>query len=351
MYTECVDIGPDSVMGLMYTAKKYNVPSLVKQCGEYLEEEINGDNVCTILEQAHLFDENRLREQCFATIFSDSNKVLKGPLKDYRSLCYDCLKKVVGSDQLKSSEETIFKACVDWAEEQCRYKHLEINDENLRRILDDILFLIRFPNMGHRSFTELVSNRDLLTTDEKLAVFQAFHRSPRDGDRASHSGKRFLAKPRNKTEIFRINRFQEVVGGTFDFWLNDNFCDAIAFMTSRDINLFGVAVFCPFPDGIIRGGVQLFDQGNRCMTRCENLEIVYDPEDKVVDVKFKGSIRIEQGKWYTIMQQMTGSKSFFGTKGQRQVHGEGVVITFRNSPMYKNNTDVDSGQIPALLYS
>ncbi|XP_060602641.1 BTB/POZ domain-containing protein 6-A-like [Ruditapes philippinarum] len=339
-------------MALMYTAKKYAVEGLVTRCREYLETKITCDNVCTILEQAHMFDENELRNHCFITIFSNSMDVLKSPLKDYQSLCFDCLRKLLQSDKLMANEETIFIACLNWAEKQCRLKSLEISDENMREVLGEILYLIRFPNMDQRTFTDLVSGTGLLTSDEKLAVYRQFCRYPRDGDTTT-VGLRFPSKPRNATEIFRASRFKEVLGGIFDFWdNNDNDCDAISFRSSRDINLIGVSLYRPFPDGIIRGSVKIYDESNWCMAKLENLEIVCrDGDETTIDIKFKGSEKIQQNRWYTVTQQMQGSRSFYGNSGQKQVQGKGVVISFRRSPMDKNKTDVDSGQIPALLYS
>lgn len=342
---------PDTVMALMYTAKKYAIQTLVNKCRDYLQTGINSDNVCTILEQAHVFDEHKLRDHCFTTVFANTNEVMKGPLKDYQNLCYECLKKLLESDKLRAKEETILSACLNWAEEQCRIKQMDVNDTNLRAVLGDILFLIRFPNMKPRVFTELVSKRNLLTAEEKLAVYQQFSRSPRDGDITAADGFKFLSRPRNSTELFRATRFQEILGGTFDFWDNDNLCDAISFMSSRDINLFGVTIFRPFQDGLVRGCIKLYDESYWCMTKQDHLEIVYAENNKTMDIKFKGSVKIQQNRWYTVTQEMSGSKSYFGMKGQRQVQGKGVLISFRNSPMDKNNTNVDSGQITGLLYS
>lgn len=296
-----------------------------------------------------MFDEHKLRDHCFTTVFANSNEVLKGPLKDYQNLCCQCLKQLLESDKLRANEETIFSACLNWAEKQCRVKQEDVNNSNLRAELGDVLFLIRFPNMKPRAFTELVSNRNLLTAEEKLAVYQQFNRSPRDGDITD--GFRFLSRPRNSTELFRVTRFQEILGGTFDFWDNDNLCDAISFTSSRDMNLFGVTIFRPFPDGLIRGCINLYDESNWCMKQQDQLEIVYAENNRTMDIKFKGSVKIQQNRWYTVTQELSGSKSYFGMKGQRQVLGKGVQISFRNSPMDKNNTNVDSGQITGLLYS
>ncbi|KAL4228793.1 BTB And C-terminal Kelch [Mactra antiquata] len=349
LYTEYVDLTPDTVMALMYTAKKYGVKTLNDNCREYLETEIDSDNVCTILEQAHLFDEPSLVSQCFKTIYSKSTEVLSDPAKDYVNLCHKCLKTLLQSDKMNTNESIIFHACVHWAEEQCRKKSIEVNDYNIRDTLGDILYLIRFPNMNERTFTELVSDRNILTADEKLTVYQHFNRSPRDGE-VANTGLKFPSRPRNCSDIFRICRFQDYIGGTFDFWENDNLCDAVSFMASRDIVLVGLALFRPFPNGIIRGNVRVFDESNRCITKRHHLEILQTDQEKTEDIKFKTPITLRQNIWYTITQNMTGAKSYHGVKGQRRVQVDGVTISFRNSPMDKNNTTIEVGQIPSLLY-
>lgn len=358
LYTENVDITPDTVMALMYSAKKYSVQMLVQKCCDYLTTEMNSDNVCTILEQAHVFDEDKLRDHCLKAIISDSNKVMKSPLKDYQNLCHLCLKEIMQSDQLQSKEETLFIACLNWAEEQCRLKGIEINDINLREVLGDILFLIRFPFMDKKTFGELVADRNLLTADEKFAVNQQFNMTPRDREKTNREGFRFESRPRMTTDVLlqtvllRATRFQEVLGGQLDFWDNDNDADAISFMCSRQINLFGVTVFRPLPNGIIRGCIKIFDESYWCMTKRGNLEIVgNDADDTMMDIKFKGSVKIIANRWYTVTQELQGDKSFYGMKGQKRVQGQDVLITFRKSPMDTNNTNVESGQIPALLYT
>ena len=357
LYTEDIELGPDSVMALMYTAKKYSVQSLVDACSNFLKSEINHENVCTILEQAHLFDESELYEQCLETIFANGKAVFSRQSTDYYSLCFDCMKTLLKSDKLVMKEELIFTSCLQWATEQCRRKDIDVTDENIREILGELLFLIRFPNMGMECFTELVSTSDILKDDEKVAIYQQMSRSysrlTPTFDRAGsvfHATALFSSNPRELVDIHRASRFQEVAGSTFDFWLNDNSTDAISFSCSRDLRLVGVSVFCPFMEGTLKGTVALFDASNRCVARSGSLDIAYN-DRKVHDVKFKRSVEIVKGKWYTVEQRMQGAKSYLGREGCRQVVCKTVTFTFRRSPIDGNDTDIDSGQLPVLLYS
>ncbi|WAR04509.1 BTBD6-like protein, partial [Mya arenaria] len=337
------EIMPNNVMGLMYTAKKYGVQTLTDECRVFLQNEINSSNVCTVMEQAHLFDERKLWENCLTTIFSNAFDVLRNEDHDFHNLCADCMKKIVENDRLNVPEDLIFIACKSWAEEKCGSMNIDINDANLREILGGILFAIRFPFMNEMLFTEMVSHGDILTQEEKLSVYQQFNHSPRDGGPNISEKTKFCSKPRVSAPSYRAERFKEVVGGTlFDFWENDNMIDAISFKASRDISLVGITILSPFQNGIIRGSLSIYDETNICLASRKHLEILQATNDKMVDINFPKPVAISESCWYTVTQQMSGGRSYFGTDGQKEVKGEGVVFRFRNSPMYANNTNVES---------
>jgi BTB/POZ domain-containing protein 1/2 len=50
-------ICPETVMTTLYTAKKYAVPALEKNCVDYLKRHLCADNAFLLLTQARLFDE------------------------------------------------------------------------------------------------------------------------------------------------------------------------------------------------------------------------------------------------------------------------------------------------------
>lgn len=51
MYSDEVQIGPETVMTTLYTAKKYAVPALEKHCVEFLERNLGSDNAFMLLTQ------------------------------------------------------------------------------------------------------------------------------------------------------------------------------------------------------------------------------------------------------------------------------------------------------------
>jgi hypothetical protein len=56
-------------MAVMYAAKKYAVQGLETSCREFLKSKMSVDNVCTIYEQAHLFDDAELQADSLQYIY------------------------------------------------------------------------------------------------------------------------------------------------------------------------------------------------------------------------------------------------------------------------------------------
>lgn len=54
LYSDEVQIGPETVMTTLYTAKKYAVPALEAHCVEFLKKNLRADNAFMLLTQARL---------------------------------------------------------------------------------------------------------------------------------------------------------------------------------------------------------------------------------------------------------------------------------------------------------
>jgi hypothetical protein len=48
-----------------------------------------------------------------------------------------------------------------------------VNDENIRQVLGELLYLVRFPIMARKYFTENVSKKSLLSYEEIINVYQS----------------------------------------------------------------------------------------------------------------------------------------------------------------------------------
>jgi len=77
MYSDEVNLSGSNVMGLLYLAKKYMVPSLADKCTEYLKDNLDPLNVFTILPSAQKYEEKNLVDQCWEVINKQTEEALK----------------------------------------------------------------------------------------------------------------------------------------------------------------------------------------------------------------------------------------------------------------------------------
>uniref|UniRef100_H2ZC56 BTB domain-containing protein n=1 Tax=Ciona savignyi TaxID=51511 RepID=H2ZC56_CIOSA len=74
LYTDEVNIGPETVMTTLYTAKKYAVPALESHCVDFLKTNLSSDNAFMLLSQARLFDEPQLASLCLDCIDQNTKR-------------------------------------------------------------------------------------------------------------------------------------------------------------------------------------------------------------------------------------------------------------------------------------
>ena len=65
MYSDEVILSGRNVMGVLYLAKKYMVPSLADKCTEYLQDNLDPSNVFSILPSAQKYEDKDLVEKCW----------------------------------------------------------------------------------------------------------------------------------------------------------------------------------------------------------------------------------------------------------------------------------------------
>ncbi|XP_065434701.1 BTB/POZ domain-containing protein 2 isoform X3 [Chrysemys picta bellii] len=76
LYSDEVQIGPETVMTTLYTAKKYAVPALEAHCVEFLKKNLRADNAFMLLTQARLFDEPQLASLCLENIDKNTSDAI-----------------------------------------------------------------------------------------------------------------------------------------------------------------------------------------------------------------------------------------------------------------------------------
>ena len=103
------------------------------------------------------------------------------------------------------------------------------NDEQLRKVLGDLIYLIRFPIMERKYFTNEVSTKNVLTLEEKVEIFQSFH------DKSIYT---FPANMR----LLEVWRFDSNLNKS-NSWNHNEADDCLDFTTNFDCYIFRVTVF------------------------------------------------------------------------------------------------------------
>ena len=176
MYSDEVNLSGSNVMGVLYLAKKYIVPSLADKCAEYLQENLDPSNVFTILTFAEKYEDKNLVDRCWRVIDEGTDEAVTsdGFEKIERSL----LEAMVTRDTLSIKEVALFQAADRWATKQCKKQGLEADGQLKRRILgEEIIKSIRFPIMSAKEFADVVLDTNILHSNEIALLFKFFNSS------------------------------------------------------------------------------------------------------------------------------------------------------------------------------
>ena len=161
-------------MGTIYASKKYLVPALTEKCRLFLDDELSEENVCLILTQAIMFDEEDLMEKCLKLIDRQTQEVFES--EGFLHLDQRTLNLVLARDTLDIEEHLVFQAVERWALTECGSQNLETSPENKRKVLGEALFLVRMPLMTAEQFTNGPYESGVLKLEESVDIFANFNR-------------------------------------------------------------------------------------------------------------------------------------------------------------------------------
>jgi len=216
----------------MYAAKKYFLSGLVKECVQMLQKSIEVETVCTVLQKSMKFAENTLKEKCLKFIAFKTSLVFAS--EGFLCFTHDALKTFLSVPFTSCSEISVFENCVKWARHQLRESGNDNpTDGEIRHILGDVLYLIRFTTMTVKEFAELAAHSEVLTADEKNDVFACI---------ATNEKLESLKFGTNRRQRFAetvLDRFV-VAGGSLR---HCRLFDAIDFETTKSAVIVGVGLY------------------------------------------------------------------------------------------------------------
>ncbi|XP_046368522.2 BTB/POZ domain-containing protein 6-like isoform X5 [Haliotis rufescens] len=172
LYTDDVELTPNTVLGLMYAARKYNITGLETECEEFCLQSLSPSNACLFLQQADLFDKEDLKERALRVI--KSNAEVSVASEGFRELSKECLKLILKADDMRVDEICIFRSVMSWAEAECRRQGREVTPEEKREVLGECVFLIRFPSMSMVKFATTVCHEGILSDTHIIMLFRKY---------------------------------------------------------------------------------------------------------------------------------------------------------------------------------
>ncbi|XP_074597119.1 BTB/POZ domain-containing protein 1-like [Brevipalpus obovatus] len=344
LYTDEVQIGPETVMATLYTAKKYAVPALENACVDFLKANLSSDNAFMLLTQARLFDENVLAQMCLDTIDKNTEEALEA--EGFLDIDHDTLVSVLERDMLLICEVFLFKSILKWARAECARQNLTPTPENQRKALGKAIYMIRFPLMTMEEFALEVAQSGILTHKECVDLFLHFVINPKPPIQ-------FPDVPRScvrKEQV--VSRF----GRTDLRWGYSGTSDRIRFVVDRRIYVVGFGLY-----GSIHGPsdyeclIKIIHTTTGKELASNSTNFSCDGSSKTFRVMFKKPVEIHPNVNYTACATLKGSDSHYGTSGNRAVavdlHGSGkITFQFSYSSGCNNGTCVEDGQIPEIIF-
>ncbi|XP_054031212.1 BTB/POZ domain-containing protein 2 [Dryobates pubescens] len=346
LYSDEVQIGPETVMTTLYTAKKYAVPALEAHCVEFLKKNLRADNAFMLLTQARLFDEPQLASLCLENIDKNTSDAINA--EGFTDIDLDTLVAVLERDTLGIREVRLFNAVVRWSEAECQRQQLQVVPENKRKVLGKALSLIRFPLMTIEEFAAGPAQSGILTDREVVSLFLHFTVNPKPRVE-------FIDRPRCclRGKECSISRFQQVESR----WGYSGTSDRIRFSVNKRIFVVGFGLY-----GSIHGptdyqvNIQIIHTDSNTVLGQNDTGFSCDGSSSTFRVMFKEPVEILPNVNYTACATLKGPDSHYGTKGLRKVihesptSGAKTCFTFCYAAGNNNGTSVEDGQIPEIIF-
>ena len=347
MYSDEVNLSASNVMGVLYLAKKYMVPSLTDKCVEYLKEKLDPSNVFIILPFARKYEDNTLVDRCWNVIDEQTEAAVNSD--GFEMIEESLLEGVITRDNLMIEEVVLFQAVIRWATKQCEKQGLVADGKVKRRIIGErAIKAIRFPLMTMEEFASVVIDTNLLTTEETNGLFKFFaiprHSAPVE----------FPKNERRLPRIVRCERFGSVKG-TWNYGLSK---DYLGLTVDRDIKLLGISLFGSENKRYkVTLEVKNADNNTAMVSKAGTYPSNILPSKRHLyygyEVLFDSAVLLKKNTRYNIEAFIAGPASERGERGFDTVKESGVTFTFSKieGELASNGTSHNSGQFPGFLFS
>ncbi|XP_069119048.1 BTB/POZ domain-containing protein 6-like [Argopecten irradians] len=287
------------------------------------------------MENAHLFSDPELHQKSLEFIENHSEDIMQSKL--LKDLGPECLGEVLRSDKLAASEEDIFAAVLSWADCRCTEKGLEVNGPNIRQVLGDLLYLVRFPLMPPDGFVAISEqNVGLFTSNEEIKLLRGQIKN-------EFSKTQFPSRKRQGTLLqdvcYRFNDNNISHGWSYSK------PDTLQFTVSKAVDVVGVVLFGN-PSSTYNVHVGIIEL-NQTVYRTVTVEST----EKTFKVLFSKPVPVKAGSYYTLKADLqNGPSGYKENNGLTSVTCKSTVFTFQTAPG-TNNYTATPRQIYGIIFS
>ena len=341
MYCDEVNLNGSNVMGVLYLAKKYMVPSLADKCSKYLKNHLDSSNVFIILQSAQRYEEENLVNRCWEVIDEETEAVVKSD--GFATLERPLLEALVERDTLDISEVKLFKGVDEWATKESEKRGIVADGQEKRRIIGErIVKALRFPVMKQEEFASVVVGSQILTNGEVADVMKCFcsvQSSPVVFPVVERSG------PPNK--LVRCRRFHSVQFG----WSNGS--TRLHFSVDSNIKFHGVHLFGSKENSYtvtlkLLSGSTVLASTDGTFSSVPSVSGEYYG----FDVLFEKPIPLIKRVVYSVKADINGPRSWYGINGHDLLVCSGVAFTLREqSVRLQTKTSIARGQFDKFIFS
>lgn len=340
LYCDEVNLETDTVLSMLYAAKKYIVPHLACQCVAFLETSLSARNACVLLSQSHLFEEHELTQRCWEVIDAQTEEALASD--GFTEIDHSTLQVIMARDTLNANEKLLFASAIDWAHAECMRRGITTTAENKRRVLANVLYLLRLPTMNVTDYANGPAKSGILTLQEAHDLFLYFtadEKPPLPFPIVARRGLQSQRCCRFQSSAYRSNQ-----------WRYRGRCDSIQFSVNRRIFIAGLGLY-----GSNNGASEYLvkielKRSGATLGQCQT-KFFSDGSSSTFGVYFDHPVQIEANTFYTASATLEGEElSFFGQEGLTEVNVGKVNFQFQCSSDSTNGTGVQGGQMPEVIF-
>ncbi|XP_055689579.1 BTB/POZ domain-containing protein 3-like [Lutzomyia longipalpis] len=176
LYKGTIVLNIDNVWELLKLAHRFEVKHLEEFCEDFLNKELNlGTCMNFYARDTFRYVSLELNNKIRDMICNHMSRL--GCLNvDSKNLSISKMKILAQSHNTNCSEVFLFNMLLYWAKENCGKAGIPSDLKNLRRILGDVFYEIRFPNMRMEVFIDILADyADLFTTDEISKIIKCIN--------------------------------------------------------------------------------------------------------------------------------------------------------------------------------